>query len=106
MKFSSIYTYLLFVLLLVNTVIAGPPQRLIIQFDSPLSAEQKQTLTKQIELILTTDYSLLPHSTDLRWIIVIDPVVDQLSLEQSIKAISRLEHVKYVEPDNLLEVFH
>lgn len=105
MKFSSVFIAPLFAFLIVNTVIARPPQRIIIQFDSFLSSEQKQTLNDQIKLIIKTEYILLPHSTDQRWIVVMNPVLDDLSLEKVIKAINQLEHVKYAEPDYVMEVF-
>lgn len=104
-KFLSIFMSVLIPSILVNAAMAGPPQRLIIQFDSFLSAEQKQTLNEQIKLIINKDYTLLPHSTGQRWIIVVNPALDESDLQKAIKAMLRLEHVKYVEPDQVLEVF-
>jgi len=105
MKFPSVSIAALFAFLMVNTVIARPPQRMIIQFDSSLSSEQKQTLNDQIKLIIKTDYILQSHSTDQRWIVVMNPVLDETGLEKAIKAIIQLEHVKYAEPDYVMEVF-
>lgn len=106
MKFPGISIFVLISLLLMNTAVAGPPQRLIIQFDTYLSEEQKQTLNQQIKSIIETDYQVLPHSTDQRWIMVVDPALNKADLDSVIEAIIELEHVKYVEPDQILEVFH
>lgn len=106
MKFPGISIFVLIPLLLMNTAVAGPPQRLIIEFDTSLSEEQKQTLNQQIKSIIETDYQVLPHSTDQRWIMVVDPALNKADLDSVIEAIIELEHVKYVEPDQILEVFH
>ena len=105
MKLSGICLYLLFAFLQVTTLLAAPPQRLIIQFDAPLSTEQKQTLNQQIKSIVKSGFSVLPHSTGQRWIIVIHPPLDISSLEKADAEISRLEHVEYVERDQVLDVF-
>lgn len=105
MKFSSIVMSALIPFSLVNAVIAGPSQRLIVQFDTSLSAEHKQTLNEQIKSIIKTDYGLLPHSTDRRWIIVITPALNELELGKAIEDMLKLDHVKYAEPDNVLKVF-
>ena len=47
MKLSRLVIYFLFALLQVNAVFAAPPQRLIIEFDTALNIEQKQTLQQQ-----------------------------------------------------------
>ncbi|MFW2372535.1 MAG: hypothetical protein ACN4GM_05385 [Gammaproteobacteria bacterium] len=106
MKIFNILILVLAPMLLVNAAIAGPAQRLIIQFDTSLSAEQKQALNQQMQLIIKTDYRLLPHSTDRRWIIVVDPALNKEDLNKVIEAMIRLEHVEYVEPDQILKVFH
>jgi hypothetical protein len=106
MKISLSYPFLLFVLLQAGTVFAGPPQRLIIQFDTALSAEQRQVLQQQIQSLLKTEMTILPHSTEQRWIIVISPPLAAFDLEKANAAIARLEHVKYVEPDQVLNVLH
>jgi len=105
MQLPRIHLSVLSALLLAGSVLAGPPQRLIIQFDSPLSAAQKRTLDQQLRSIINSDFSVLPHSTDQRWIIVIHPALDNASLEKADAAISRLEHVEYAEPDQVLDVF-
>lgn len=104
MKISGIYIYALLALLQASTVFAGPPQRLIIQFDVDLSAEQKQMLTQQIQSIVKTEITVLPHSTEQRWIIVINPPLDKTHLDKANEEISRLAHVKYVEPDQVLNL--
>lgn len=104
MKISRFYLYLLFVLLQASTVFAAPSQRLIIQFDAALSAEQKQTLTQQIQSIIKTDFSVLPYSTEQRWIIVINPPLDKIHLDKANEEISKLERVKYVEPDQVMNI--
>ena len=106
MRFPRIFIYVLFPLLLVNAAIAGPPQRLIIQFDNSLSAEQQQALHHQIKSIFKTDYELLPHSTDQCWIVVVDPALNVLDLEKVIEEILKLDHVQYVEPDQVLIPLH
>ncbi len=105
MKLPSIYLSALFVLLHVNSVLAGPPQRLIIQFDAPLSTEQQQSLNLQIHSIIKSGFSVLPHSTTQRWIIDINPPLDESSLEKANAEISRLQHVEYSEPDQGLDRF-
>lgn len=102
MKFSSIYLYALFTLLLVNTAMASPPQRLIIQFDSSLNSDQKQKLNEQLKLIIEVDFTLLPHSTEQRWIIVVNPPLDKVNLKKISQKITGLEHVEYAEPDQLM----
>jgi len=104
MKFPNVCLFALIPLLLLNNAIAGPPQRLIIQFDTTLNNEQKQTINEQINFIIRTDYKLLPHSTDQRWIIVVNPALNKADLNRVIEAMIELEHVKYVEPDQILEV--
>ena len=104
MKFSSIYIYVLFALLLVNTAIASPPQRLIIQFDSCLSSEQKRKLNEQLRSIIDTDFILLAHSTEKRWIIAVNPPLDKVQLEKASKEITRLQHVEYAESDQLMNM--
>ena len=89
-------------LLQVSMLFAGPPQRLIIQFDAPLSAEQKMILNRQVQSIVKSDISLLPHSTEQRWIVVINPPLNKYNFEKSTAEISRLAHVKYVEPDQVM----
>ena len=105
MKFSSIVISALIPLLLGNAAIAGSPQRLIVQFDTSLSAENKQALNEQIKSIIKTDYDLLPHSTDRRWVIVINPALNELEVGKVIEDMLKLDHVKYVEPDRVLKVF-
>ena len=104
MKRPGIYMCLLFALLQVNTLVAGPPQRLIIQFDDALSTEQKKTLNQQLQSIIKSGFSILPHSTEQRWIIVISPPLDKSSLEKAYAEISRLGHVAYAEPDQVMDV--
>lgn len=101
-KPARIASYLLLVLLQTQPVLAEPPQRLIIQFDTPLSAQQQKTLTLQMQSIIQSGFSVLPHSTDQKWIIVIDPPIDKTNLEKTNAHISRLEHVQYVEPDQMM----
>ena len=98
----GIYIYTLAVFLQVGMLFAAPPQRLIIEFDAPLSAEQKMGLNRKILSIIKSDISVLPHSTEQRWIVVINPPLDKSNIDKSIEEISRLEHVKYVEPDMLM----
>lgn len=105
MKFPGIHLLVLIPFLLVNIAVAAPPQRLIIQFDRSLSDEQKQALDEQIKLTIKTDYELLPHSTNRRWIIVVDPTLNKTELERAIEAMTKLEHVEYAEPDQLMKVF-
>jgi hypothetical protein len=105
MKLSSIYMCVLLAFLQVDMLFAGPPQRLIIQFDTPLSTEQKKTLNLQILSIIKSGFSVLPHGTEQRWIIAINSPLDKSSLEKAIEEISRLEQVKYAEPDQVVEVF-
>ena len=104
MKLSRLVIYFLFALLQVNAVFAAPPQRLIIEFDTALNIEQKQTLQQQIQAILKTAITVLPHSTAQRWIIIINPPLDAINLEKANAEISRLTHVKYVEPDQVMGI--
>lgn len=106
MKFFGVFLLLLAPLFLVNIALAGPPQRLIIQFDTSLNHEQKQVLNEKIQLIIKTEYTLLPHSTDQRWIINIDPALNKTDLNRVTEAITKLEIVTYAELDQLLKVFH
>lgn len=105
MKLSSIYKYVLFAFLHIGLLVAGPPQRLIIQFDAPLNTEQKQSLNQKILAIIKSGFSVLPHSTEQRWIIVINPPLDKTRLEKANAEISQLEHVEYAEPDQVMDVF-
>jgi len=103
MKFPSIF---LFIFLTVNAASAGPPQRLIVQFQSSLSSVQKQALDQQMKVIIQTGYDLLPHSTDQRWILVVNPELDESALQTVIEKIRKLEYVKYVEQDHVQKIFH
>ena len=95
-------SFMLFAFLQIQTVLADPPQRMIIQFDTPLSVEQKQTLTQQMQSIIKSGISILPHSTEQKWIIVINPPIDKENLEKSNAEIIRLDHVRYVETDQMM----
>jgi len=101
-KLACIASYLLLVFLQAQPVLAEPPQRLIIQFDTPLSAQQQKTLVLQIQSIIQSGFSVLPHSTDQKWIIVINPPIDKENFEKANAEIIRLEHVRYIETDLMM----
>ena len=101
-----IYFCALFALLQLPAVLATPPQRLIIQFDISLNAEQKQTLNQQLHAIIQSDFSVLPHSTEQMWIIVINPPLDTNRFDKMNAEISQLQHIQYVEPDQVMNRLH
>lgn len=105
MKFYKIYRYVFIVSLLFNNAIANPPLRLIIQFEFSLDAIQKKRIKDQLTSILQSEYSVLAHSSDNRWIVKVKPE-SQVKIEQAIDDIKRLESVKYVEPDQVLKAIH
>lgn len=96
--------FLLTTLLPVNAVISSPPQRLIIQFDTSLNAEQQQALDLQIKSIIKIGFSVSAQSTDQRWILNLNPALDEADLEKVTKELSKLDHVQYVEPDQVLKI--
>ena len=101
-----IYLCALFALLQLPAVLATPPQRLIIQFDISLNAEQKQTLNQQLHAIIQSDFSVLPHSTEQMWIIVINPPLDTSRFDKMNAEISQLQHIQYVELDQVMNRLH
>jgi len=105
MKISSFCICLLCIWLPLNTVGASPSQRLIVQFDTDISADHQQTLKQQLKSIIKSGYTLLPHSTSQKWIMLIDPSLSESELEKVINEMVRLDHVKYVEPDHVMKVF-
>lgn len=102
MKAIRVASYVLCVCLLAPAVFAEPQQRLIIQFDKALSPAQQQALMQQLQFIMPSGFSVLPHSTDQRWIILISPPVDKPDLQKTHTDISTLEHVQYVEPERVM----
>jgi len=95
--------FMLFSLLQAQTVLPDPQQRMIIQLDTPLSAEQRQTITQQMQSINQSGFTVLPHSTEQKWIIVINPPIDKETFENINSEIIRLEHVRYVETDQMMK---
>ena len=83
-------------------LLASPAQRLIIQLDTALNAKQAQHMQKQIKSIIPSEFSILPYSTDQRWIIVITPALNESDLTKVNAEISRLKYVKYVELDQVM----
>ncbi len=85
--------------------IAQPPLRLIIQFKSSLTTTQQLQLKEELNLILQSDFSILQHSSDERWIVKLNEG-NQVKIEQAIKEIKQLQSVKYVEPDQVLKAVY
>ena len=92
-------------LFIAEVIMASPPQRLIIYFDSVLKADEQDIIRVDIKKIIATDYTLLSHSSPQRWIIQIPQLPDVHALNKVISLISELEHVEFVEPDHVLEKY-
>lgn len=103
----KLYRYVFIVSLLfpLNNAIANPPLRLIIQFNFSLNTEQQLQFKDQLNLILQSEFLILDHSSDNRWIVGLKSE-NQLKIEQAIEEIEQLESVKYVEPDQVLNIMH
>jgi hypothetical protein len=87
------------------TGVAQPPVRLIIQFKSSLTTAQQFQLKEELNVILQSDFSILEHSSDERWIVKLNKG-NQVKIEQAIKEIKQLQTVKYVEQDQVLNVVY
>ncbi|MDJ0807902.1 MAG: hypothetical protein QNJ78_13860 [Gammaproteobacteria bacterium] len=89
--------------LLVSPINAVPPQRLIIQFENPLTTEQQQALYQKIETTLGRQITVSPHSTNQRWIVSIAPELDATALESAAESLNKIDQIQYAEPDQLLK---
>ena len=83
---------------------AAPPQRLIVQFKNPLSTEQHQSLFHKVESTLKKDITVLPHSTNQRWILLMDTALEGKDLEQALAELNKIDRIEYVEPDQVLGI--
>lgn len=104
---KGVYSAIMIVGLLffVEVIMASPPQRLIIYFDSVLKADEQDIIREDIKKIIVTEYTLLSHSSPQRWIIQIPQLSEQINLDKIISRISELDHIKFVEPDHVLEKY-
>lgn len=105
MKPGRFYRVVFFCSLLFNSAIANPPLRLIIQFNFALNNEQQLQFKGQLNRILSSGYSVLSHSSAQRWIISFKPANEQ-GVDQALHEIKKLQQVKYVESDQVLNIIH
>ena len=105
MKFVVISIAIVFSLVFMKSVLASPPQRLIIYFDSILKKDEQHMVRARIKKIIETDYTLMPHSSQQKWIIQIPRLPEKDNLVKIINRISELEQVKFVEPDHVLGIY-
>lgn len=96
---------IIFLLVFVKTLMASPPQRLIIYFDSVLKTDEEYNIREKIKKIIETDYTLMPHSSQQRWIIQIPRLPEENYIVTIISRISELDQVKFVELDHVLEIY-
>lgn len=93
-----------FSLLLSCTVIAQPPQRIIVSFNAALTVEQQSVTHQQVEKLLTQGYTLSESSNNQRWIIVLSGRLSAEKLRTVMERINDLPNVSHVETDGLMQV--
>jgi len=81
---------------------ANVSQRIIIYFNQPLTKQAAAEVHKQLKGYLQ-GYSLAEHSSDVRWILVLNSSLNQLQFNKFKKAFLKNNNVKHIELDQLLQ---
>ncbi len=94
-------------------VVAQPAQKIIVQLKKPLTAAEQRFLHTALSSQLSSFNAVgvekkhvlekLEQSTELRWILKIQPAIDEEELKGLIEKIEKIDPVQFVEQDRLLK---
>ncbi|VAW60521.1 hypothetical protein MNBD_GAMMA11-474 [hydrothermal vent metagenome] len=98
--FSFIISFSL--LIITSPLFAQPEQRIIVQFQHPLTQEDSSKFDRYLKDILEDNYKVASHSSRSRWILVIPSSLTADAINNVIINIKKNSIVKYAESDQLL----
>lgn len=94
--------FIIISLLVVAPLYAEPAQRIIVHFNKSLSVENSKEMFEYVSGLHSDNYSLAEHSSNLRWIIVLNSKLEQPQLNSIYSGLLKNKLVKHVEIDNVL----
>ncbi len=89
-------------LTIANGLSAQPEQRIIIQFQQPLTQESSDKFDRYLKDLLKNNYKVADHSSKSRWILIIPLRLTTDVIKDVIKNIKTNTTVQYAELDQLL----
>ena len=94
-----------FILIIIIAMIshgnASPAKRLIIQFSHELSATEQTHFRQQLDEAVMLEHRTIEQGT--RWLLSLPQDASNEQLAETITAVSKLEHVSFVEEDRLMK---
>jgi len=87
----------------VSTSQADINQRIIIYFNQPLTSAFTMQMHEQFKKQLSAGYSLAEHSSDTRWILILNTPLNQQQLEQFRSEGLKNNKIKHIELDQMLQ---
>ena len=64
------------------SAMAGPPQQIIVQFETEISEARKAEVNQQITDIVKVGFTLAESSNEIRWVIKLDSRVEKEELDR------------------------